>query len=81
MCAFLALLFSDSPFLQLPVKLFCIESAFGFFSICGMAPILSKYLLPRLNPYALLGEFAALMVLIEVFLVDQRYVTFVVVVD
>ncbi|XP_065061003.1 zinc transporter 6-like [Rhopilema esculentum] len=41
-------------------------------NICGMAPILSKYLLPRLNPYALLGEFAALMVLIEVFLVDQR---------
>ena len=42
------------------------------FSICGIAPILSKYLLPRLNPYALLGEFAAVVVVIEVFLVDQR---------
>ena len=36
--------------------------------------MLSKYLLPRLNPYALLGQFSALVVLVEVVLVEQRYV-------
>jgi len=41
-------------------------------NICGMAPMLSRYLLPRLNPYALLGQFSALVVLAEVVLVEQR---------
>lgn len=36
--------------------------------------MLSKYLLPRLNPYALLGEFSALIALVAVILVEQRYV-------
>ena len=35
--------------------------------------MLSRYLLPRLNPYALLGQFSALVVLAEVVLVEQRW--------
>lgn len=41
-------------------------------NVCGIAPVFSKYLLHRLDPYALLGEFAALVVLIEVVLVEKR---------
>eukprot|EP00794_Sanderia_malayensis_P020588 gene20588-22619_t len=41
-------------------------------NICGLVPNLSKYLIPRMNPYGLLGGFAAMAVLAEVLLIEQR---------